>query len=238
MIINGGFDKGKIIDNLNGKYFYDLSCNLQKFIKEMFPNIKNKDKIVCKKINGRNIDLSINVNGEVKMVSVKTGNTSIVYSERILDLITFLSYINVDGKVLTAILDYHYADGTHDGSGVVKSFGEQLKIDYKEQIELVQKEFQNKELLSKVIDYVLLDDKNNMRVDYFYYGNVKFGFFVSAEKIKYKMLNQKDNFKHHFMMIGPFNLIPLRREVVFQEKIFRKHYCCLRINNFYKYIKE
>lgn len=238
MIINGGFKKDKILDNLHEKIFSELSGNFQGFIKKMYPNIKNQDKIYCKKINGRNIDFSINVNGYVKMISVKTGNTCSVYSARITELITFLSCINVSGEVLTAILDYHYADGTYDGSGTVKSFGEQLKIDYKEQIELVNKEFQNKELLSKVIDFVLLDDKNNMRVDYFYYGNDKFGFYESSEDVKDKMINQKDNFKHNFMRIGPFNLLSLGRNVAFKEKSYRKHYCCLRINNFYKYIKE
>jgi hypothetical protein len=233
LIINGGFKKDKILDNLHEKIFSELSGNFQGFIKKMYPNIKNQDKIYCKKINGRNIDFSINVNGYVKMISVKTGNTCSVYSARITELITFLSCINVSGEVLTAILDYHYADGTYDGSGTVKSFGEQLKIDYKEQIELVNKEFQNKELLSKVIDFVLLDDKNNMRVDYFYYGNVQIGYTLSSEKLKNNLLEDKNKYPHDFMRIGPFNFLPVNRKIKADDNTL----CQLRINNLYKYFK-
>ena len=113
-----------------------------------------------------------------------------------------------------------------------------MKVDYETQIKLVEKEFQNKELLSEVIDYVLLIDKNNMKVDYFYYGNDCSGYFVSASSIKKQMLNRKDNFRHDFMRIGPFNFLSLKREVRFHEKAYKKHYCCLRINNFYKYTKK
>ena len=238
LIINGGAKKDEMIRKIHNKRYIDLSSNLKRFIKKMYPEIRDNDLITCQKLNGRNIDFSTTVNKVTKIVSIKTGNTCFVYNDRITELILFLSTLNVKSEVLLAILEYHYADGTYDGSGECKLFGDLLKQEYAGQIELVRKEFEDKELLSKVIDHVLLIDKVGNKIDYFYYGNLEYGFTVSAKVVKEQLLNRTDNFKHDFMRIGPFNLLPFKREINYTEKSNRKHYCYLKLNNFYKFTQE
>ena len=227
-----------MINNIHNKKFMDLSSNLQRFIKKMYPKIRKNDLITCRKLIGRNVDFSTTVNEVTKIISIKTGNTCFVYNDRITELILFLNTIEVKPEVLLAILEYHYADGTYDGSGKCKLCGDLLKDVYKEQIELVRKEFENKDLLSKVIDYVLLVDNFGNKIDYFYYGNLEYGFTISSKKLKEQLLNRTDNFKHDFMRIGPFNLLPFKREINYSEKSKRKHYCYLKLNNFYKYTQS
>ena len=136
--------------------------------------------------------------------------------------------LNVSEKTVSSLYKYHKGCSM-EGS----VFGSLLKEEFKEEIKNVKMEFQNKTLLSKVIDYILIEEKNDIKVDYFYYGNVQIGYTLSSEKLKNNLLEDKNNYPHDFMRIGPFNFLPVNRKIKADDNTS----CQLRINNLYKYFK-
>lgn len=239
MVINGGFNKKELVRALDCVLYKDLNENLKQFIKYVFPRIKDCDLVRCKKCNFNKINMIVSVNNVEKNISIKNGSSSIIYKDNLFSFITKLASLNVSFASLKAIMSYHFADRTLDGNGIVFSFGQMLKDDFKKETEMVKEEFKDKELLSNLINYVLIQERNNQNVDYFYYGNIKKGFWISAVDLKNKLLNKTDNFPHHFMMIGPFNFVPLVREINYDDrKCLDKVICTLKINNILKYIKK
>ncbi len=231
--------KEQIVKELSNKRFCDLSSNFKSFVQYMYPTVEDDDLIICKRRNGSKIDFTICINNVNKNVSVKKGDIICVYKDRIINLILFLFSIKVSKDCILAMLYYHYADGTYDGSGVcVESFGQLLSFDYKEQIEIVNNEFKNKDLLARVVDYVLINERNGKKVDYFYFGDSRRGFYESAERVKYNIVNEENNYKHNYMRIGVMNFMPLKRELVYTDKSsYLKHFCILKIN-IKRYIKK
>lgn len=227
-----------MIKNLDNKKFVELNDNLQQFVKFIFPSIKNKDIISCnnKKKYGK-IDFEIVVKNIKKSVCIKNGNIVCVYKDKILKFINFLLSIDISRECILSLLSYQYADGTYDGSGnEISSFGQLLSVDYEEEIKIVEKEFENKTKLEKVINFILVDDKNGQKVDYFYFGNAKNGIYATAETVKNNILFEKNSYKHNFMRIGIFNFLPLTRGNL-NNRLREKHICLLRIN-LKKYIKK
>lgn len=215
----------------------DLSYNLQRFIKYVYKDINKNDLILCKKFNGKKIDFVLSVNSIEKNISLKNGDNVCIYRDRISNLILFLLSLNVSKDCLLALLHYQYADGTFDGSGnKINSCGQLLKVDFASQIDIVNREFENKVLLSKFLDNMLFYEKNGMRVDYFYCGDCRNGIYACAYDVKNNILNDKDNYKHEFMRLGIMNFIPLKRSGCSVENNRKKHFCILRMN-IKKYIK-
>lgn len=230
MIINGGLRKKDFINSLNGKMYCELSNNLKKFIITMFPKIKMRDRIVCLQKNGRNINISVTVNSETKNVALKSGNTSVVFKDYIYNFMVNLALINVPMRAVSSIFKYH--KGYSSNTDFI-SFGSMLKEDFKEEIKIVREEFQNPQLLSDFIDVFIMKEKSGKKVDFFYYGNYEMGFTISSNDLKFKLINDQNNYPHDFMRIGPFNFLPVNRN----EKTGENTLCQLRINNFYKYFK-
>lgn len=232
-------NKEQILRALHNMRYCDLSENFQKFVKYIFPNIKSNDLIICKKHSGSKIAFSIIVDGQSKNISVQSGDIVLVYKGRIKEFVTFLKSINVSKECIYSLLLYHYADGTYDGSAQESSsFGELLCVDYQKEIKIVEKEFRNKELLTKVIDFVLLREKSGLEIDYFYFGNACKGIFSSAEAVKKNIINEKNKYVHRFMRIGVMNFLPLNRNIIYTERgEWQRHFCVLKLN-LKKYIKK
>jgi hypothetical protein len=228
MFINGGYQKNEFINSLDNKRFDELSSNLKKFVKTVYPNVKNKDVLICKKCNGMNANLSLSLNGCIKYISLKSGNTSVFYRDYICVFISKIIPLNVSAITASSLYRYHRGYTVEDD----ESFGSLLKVDFKKEISIVRNEFENKELLSKLIDMILME-KNNIKVDFFYYGNVQIGHTLSSDVFKERLLADENNYPHDFMRVGPFNFLPVNRKI----KTGNNTLCQLRINNIYKYFK-
>lgn len=223
MILNGGFYKNDIINALNNKTIKLLSSNMQNFIKTIFPKIKNNDVITCRKCNGNNINMSIQVSNTIKYISIKTGNTSIVFKGHIYKFIAKLMILDVSDKTINSILKYFKRES-------IEYSGSLLQETFKNEIEIVKKEFENPVLLSKFIDLLILEE-NGVKIDFFYYGNLKRGFTVNTIDFKKRLIMNRDNYPHNFMRLGPFNFISLNAN----KKADYNDLCQLRINNISKF---
>lgn len=236
--VNKISEKDQIILSLDNKKIEDLSEHFQKFIKYVFTDINDTDVISCKKYNGSKIDFIIKVNSIEKNISYKRGNISCIHRDRIYRLLNYFYSINVSKKCIFSILSYHFGDGTFDGSGEEKLYGELLKIKYKEQIKIVNEEFENKELLGKVIDYVLLEESSGKKVDYIYHGDSRYGIYAKASDVKLNMLEEENNYPHDFMRVGVMNFSPLKRcHYYTEEGRIHKNICIFKLN-VKRYIKK
>lgn len=229
-------ERERIINQLNNKRYEELSENFQKFIKYMFNDIRKTDLILCRKYIGKKIDFVISVNNIEKNIAFTTGDIVNVYTNRVYDFVLFLVSINVSSKSILALLNYHYGDGTIDGSGIEgRSYGQLLKVDYQQHIKIVNEEFKNKELLSKVLDHVLIEENGGRNVDYFYHGDSRSGYFAHKDEVKVNIINEENHYKHDFMRIGVMNFLPLQRGIYKNDA--NRHRCVLRLN-LKKYIKS
>ena len=233
------FNKISLISNLHNRAYGDINFNLKEFIKVMFPKIKDDSIIYCFETHSTKIDLTIVVNNIKKNISVKNGDIVCAYKDNILKFVSFLYSISVSSECVCALLKYHYADGTCDGSGQnAYSYGSLLSYDYRKEINIVEKEFSNLTKLEKVLDSILFYDNYGRSVDYFYFGNAKKGVYANATRVKKNILAESNNYHHNFMRIGVMNFLPLKRSLLSVDKFDkRRHICLLRIN-LKKYIKK
>jgi hypothetical protein len=121
---------------LDNKVFSELSKNLKEMVKTIFPTVKNKDIIFCKLVNNINHNMTLTVNGVSKNISVKTGNTSLIFKDRMSALIGQLLTLKVSNTTLFSIIRYH--KGYVNSDTKFKSFGSMLKEDFKKEIECVK----------------------------------------------------------------------------------------------------
>ena len=233
------YNKMTLINNLHNRKYEDLNANLRKFIKAMFPKIKDDSIIFCFETFSSKIDLIIEVNNVRKNIAIKNGDIVCIYKDNIIKFITFLYSISVSSQCVYALMRYHYADGTYDGSGqTLCSYGSLLSSNYKKEIKIVEEEFSDLIKLEKVLDNVLFYDNCGRSVDYFYFGNAKQGIFADSIRVKKNILAESNNYHHNFMRIGVMNFLPLKRNLVSIDKCdSRRHICLLRIN-LKKYIKK
>ena len=237
--IMSNFNIITLINHLNNKKYSDLNENLKKFIKNMYPKIQSNDIIYCFKIYNKKIDFIVSVNNIKKNIAIKGSDIVCVYKDYIQNLMLFLYSIKVSSKCVGALLKYHYADGTYNGSGEnVNSYGSLLSIDYKKEIKIVEKEFSDLNKLEKVLDYVLFNDNNGRTVDYFYFGDARKGVFASANQVKKNILEESNKYQHNFMRIGVMNFLPLKRSLLTIDKYDNKRHICLLRINLKKYIKK
>ena len=233
------YNKMSFLNNLHNRKYADLNANLRKFIKAMFPKILDDSIIYCFETRSSKIDLIIEVNCVQKNISIKNGNIICVYKDNILKFISFLHSIFVSNECICALLKYHYADGTCDGSGqALYGYGSLLSLNFSGEIKIVEEEFSDLKKLEKVLDTVLFYDNYGRCVDYFYLGDAKQGIFANSRRIKKRILAESNHYHHNFMRIGVMNFLPLKRSLVSFDKCdSRRHICLLRIN-LKKYIKK
>ena len=233
--------KEEMVLALNLKKYKDLNSNLKKFIKALFPNVKNDELVFCKKNNGSKIDLIVSLGSVSKNIALFKEGICCVYRDKVKNLISFLLSIGVSNKCVLALLSYHYADGSYGGDGNSKYFGDLLQINYIEQIQIVNEEFLNIDLYLRLLDYILFMEKSGKGVDYFYIGDSRRSIYATKNEVKSNILLKKDNYRHKYMRLGIFNFMPLKRATYYSEEIeVQKHYCLLRvrISNYVKKSQE
>ena len=210
----------KLANVLNGRCIRDLSTNLQRMLFVLFPESTTSDLITCKVKTSSKINLIIECNGKRKNVAIL--NKRFSKRERIYDFLSFLKSIGISSGVVASILSYHYTFGNEEVSG------DELAIVYKRQIKKVEDEFNDREKLRKVVEYIFIDDNTPYTIDYFYFGNERIGELFEREKFINMILEHRDNYIHKFMRIGMFNISPVSRFVHRNDVL--KNTCILRLN--------
>ena len=221
--------KNKFIEVLNEKKYCELNLNFKNMVKGMFPSVKNQDLILCQSYNGVKVDLIIQVNNIKKNLSIKNKNTICVYKGDVKRLISFMFSIGLSYNCISSLLSYQYSDYTTDGSGrTLNSFGLLLEDDFKNEIKIVREEFDDFKIC-ELIDFLLVREKNGLCVDFFYFGNIKYGEIIETSELIKNILKRKGE-NNKFMKLGPFNFISLSRCDNYISNNQNKYKCMLKIN--------
>ena len=92
--------------------------------------------------------LYINIDDELKRISIKKGVKNSVHTEPISEFIHFLIENKMPRKLVVFFLKYHYADGTTNGKGENRITAEEYKKTHQSQIDEIN-EFINQEHIIK-----------------------------------------------------------------------------------------
>ena len=139
---------------LNGKKVGEVNSTFKTFLQANFPNI-NDDMTITSYVNldREKEDIWIKVGKDKKSISIKMGKTNTVHNEYIYSFTNYLAKEKVPLKIINIILEYFFADGTHNGSGARTLTFPDYKLKIKRKIKKVNKYFmKHEDLLIKLIN--------------------------------------------------------------------------------------
>lgn len=216
MPTNHGFlREDEMVYHLNNRKIKDLSNNLYHMMQELYGVLDEDEIVTCYKTDDFiKPDFVIVYGGKEKYVSMKSGRSEIVHSENIKTFILFLRSLGVSKETQKTVLYYHYGDGTLDGSGKERYDYDKLRYLLHDRIAKANKEFQDIDLIMKVIERCVLfgTKKNAIRIDGLYHGDFEFGTVATTKQI-IKHLKRKNWDYLQNLHIGPLQLRPHARYV-------------------------
>ena len=212
---------------INNKKYCDLCDNLKGFIKFIFNDVKEEDVLKCRRYKSYDkADIYIELNNNIKNISIKSGERVSVHAEMISSFTNFLEKIHFRKSIIDSLLLYHYGDFTLDGSGKTRISARELKEKYKKELIIMNNYFNHKNIIKKVALRCLFEgvNKNNV-ADYIYYGNVHDGLYASKEEIIDYFCNTKsdDIIAPHFSFLVYQNW---DRNIIYNPKIESHRYYC------------
>ena len=192
--INGYDNEYEFVKYLNGKKVGDIHPLMREVIDYLYPNCNEGDYIKAWRNHyPQKTDIFVRINGLIKGISIKMGSRNSVHVERITDFIHFLIENKVSREVVIQYLKYQYADGTTNGKGKYRLSVEEYRKDNQDKIDLINKEFNQKEIVMKAIDkFVLRGNNSDYYVDAIILGTVNDFVWAGREDIKEMILSKID----------------------------------------------
>ncbi len=191
MLKNYGFqNEWDFFHYLNNKIVGDMNDMFKTFLKKNFSNISDDTKITCfVNFDKQKEDIWIKAGEEKKSISIKMGKNNTVHSEHIYSFISYLEQEKVPIKIINIILEYFFADGTRNGSGIRKITFPDYKIKNKRKIAKVNKYFlRNEDLIINIIKRCVIG-----KTDVLIHGVVDdFSYITKDEIIKILLACKED----------------------------------------------
>lgn len=204
----------EIVELLNNVKYGELDIHWKQQIKMVFPFVIDEDIIKCCKIKDKvKADIIIQIREKRVNVSIKSGNDISVHSERLDTFIDFLKEIHISERTIKILKFYHYGDLTINGTGTKTIPLEELKIKYKKMFYEANVEINRVNILKKIFErFLFIGNDNAYFVEYMFYGNSLFGFFIERKKIMKYLL---ENFSMHLVGIhfGNLSFQPASRQI-------------------------
>ena len=224
--MNGYFIEQCIVNYLNGRKIKDLNILYLEMIESLFTNILSDDIIISwKNPFKQKTDLFIKINGETKRISVKSGIKNSVHVEPISEFIHFLIENNIEREYIISYLKYHYADETTNGSGLMRYSSEEYKKNHQNDIDLLNKRLNNKQLITKIIDRFILKGNNDTHsIDAIMYGSYDDFIYITKDEIIEIILN-KINIYSTGVHFSTLSCQPMNRCLNYNPKYEKNRFC-------------
>ena len=195
---HGNINEKNIVNALNNKKIKELNNNLKNFIEEVCTRkgIQTSGDTLIKSTYETSTklkqDIYVEIEGVKVGVSCKMGTGNSVHQEKCGDFIDYIKEtFNASDVVCNAIRLFIWADGTLDGSGMIKydkegeivcrfKRGEFKKL-YPKQREVILRFFRENE--RKLLRRFIFEGRHNSIVDFVYHGTEVDGVWLSAEEI-------------------------------------------------------
>lgn len=212
---NGIKNENKIVNEINNKKINDMNPNMRSFMKELFGNIDEKITFKASLFTRTSKpDIFITYKNRMKFISIKSGKTDSLHFENIKEFVLFLRELGVSQETQKTILLFHYGDGTMTGKGETRKLYEDLIVEMKERIKKANEELNTSKIITEVFYRAAIrgNEYRSNAVDYFYYGDDKYGIYVSKEELLSFILRKK-HFAFNTIHIGPMTIQPYLRDV-------------------------
>ena len=176
----------EIINELNGKYFKDLSVFWQNRIKQLHSKVVDEDVIECYKlVYNQKADIAVKVHGYKYSISIKSGYFVSVHSEGLSSFTGFLRSLGISEELIRILKLYHYGDGTIDGTGEVRKSLVEIKEEMWEDIIKFNEAVNDPAILRHIIIRFLCTGTPYQRsfVSHIYSGTMSYGYLIDAKTL-------------------------------------------------------
>lgn len=181
-MIDGYLVELTFIHYFNNSKYKELNPIAQDLIKELYPFVKDNDKIIAYKYGKyAKVDVVIMIRGIKKGLSIKTGSKNSVHLEKVNSFIFFLKKNGF--KKEEQLKRYIYSDGTSDNTGKVRISSEEYKVNNEDSIKEINEEL--KDIKEKLIRRFLIkaDINYKVTVDAIIYGFVNDFLWATKQEI-------------------------------------------------------
>lgn len=241
-MVNKGIKNELVFVNyLNGKKYSELNILMRDLFKELYPFIKEGDVISAWRDESYNkADIITEVKGRKKYLSLKIGDKNSFHLEPISEFIHFLISSGVKKEIIIKYLEFHYADGSRNGTGKNRIGVMEYKATHQEDINEMNDIFKSKRLIDKCIDRFVLRGRtrSDKQIDALIYGKVNDFFYITKYDIKRIIKNNLD-FNTTGLHIGPLYIQPQSRNLNYNPKYEKCRYCVqIKWFNLFDYIMK
>lgn len=225
--MNKGFENEmNIVRACHGKKISVLTPHWRKCVLTMFPEACGEDEVRCHQLRKScKTDVEFTACGRTVNVSIKQGHSNTMHGESIWSFVRFLRSIGVSKKTVAVFLYYQFGDGTIKGDGNVRFTVDDMRAAHEEEFNKANAEFQKTDIVAKVIYRAIVHGtvKQYKDIDFFYYGNEKFGYLAPIEKVMVYLLDKKVE-RVSTLSFGPLSYQPYSRNLDQDPKDERKRF--------------
>lgn len=240
-IMNYGYqNEYDFVTLFNQKYLYELDCNSQNFLKDLFGDvIDESEPIRCwKNKMVQKADIFIKYKNYIKGVSLKCGRSNSVHHEQIQEFKRYLGNIGIPYKVIDYYISYHYGyikneNGDIDYSIVLSS--DEYKKYYQSEIDIFNTYINKTKIIVDMIDRFIVRGRNSdYDIDAFLCGTVDDYVWILKYEL-YDLILSKRSLNFTSPHVACMTIGPKKRNLNGDSKNIRdKYLICVRWN----FIKE
>lgn len=210
--ITGYKNENEFVNYLNKKKVSEINPMFKEFLETLFGALNDEEQIhAWNNYEKQKADIYIKINNKRKGISIKKGIKNSVHTEHINTFIKFLKENHFDQEMIIEFLKYHYADGTIDGTGENRMTVAEYKEKYQQEIDLINKQFNNKDFIIKVIlKFILVGNIPIESIDCIVYGIIQDFIQITKNEIIDFLLSKKDEYSTA-LHISHLTLQPMTR---------------------------
>lgn len=240
MIKNYGYqNEYDFVEKFNNKYYSDLDNNSQDFLKDLFEDINQDEKIISwKNKMPQKADVFIKYKNYVKAISLKCGNSNSMHQEPIQEFKRYLEKLCIPYKVIDKYMSYHYGykkdeDGNTDFSISLSSV--EYKKLYQKELDIFNDRINKTKIIVDMIDRFIIRGRNSdYDIDALVCGTVDDYIWIKKYDI-YDLILSKRCLDFTSPHIACLTIGPKKRNLNRNSNNFRERYIvCIRWN----FIKE
>lgn len=191
--VSGFENEMEFVRYFNNKKIAEFDSLTVEFLKSLFNCITECSKIKCWKVPGYSkVDIRIKINDITKNISIKKGIKNEVHVETIDNFIEFLISLSINENSLNEIRKYLYADGTNNGSGIIRQSVSEYKEKNQKVIDIINEELNQTSIIESAVNRFLFKGRiSELEVDAIIYGVVDDFLWITKEEV-FKMIQLKE----------------------------------------------
>jgi hypothetical protein len=211
---------------LNNKKIKELDLNTQELIYSIFDNVNDKEIIKAWKNHlKQKTDIMIKIGKTIKGISLKKGSRNSVHVEPLSTFVKYLRENEIPESIIKKYVQYHYADGTIKGNGMKRMSSYEYKYNNMNDIELINKYFNESKLIKKSIERFVLKGTNSMyEIDALCMGEANDYLWITKKQIK-EILENNTNLESTGPHISSLFVQPQTRNLNYNRLYESKRHC-------------